>query len=541
MKRLLILILSFISVNIFANYEHNIEKFIESGDSLLNSNNIINAIEAYHLALNTAENNKDSTYLIIVNNKLAKTYERIGDYNKALDYYTKSYAIGINTNNDEGLANTINYMGNLYILNKNYNKAYELFIKSYNIYKKLNDEKGIAATTNNIGEVYRYKGEYDKALEYYEKAIPINKKMNNKQWLAINYENIGSIYHKKGDLELAEKYYFKALDYAESINDIEGISSINNNLGRLFFDEFLLKKSLKFLNKAYDASLKTSSPEYIKNAAKNLSDVYYTMKDYRRAYRYLKIYFQQKEKIKQASDERQMLALETQLALAKKEKENQLLEQQNKNKNLQMIILAVLFVSLLITAVTIISRIKSKHKQDRKVLKANAERIRAEKALAETEIKNIELAKKNLEQELLYKNKELTNFALHIVHKNDFLQLVKTELKKIKSSNKDTNKQIRDVLIKISQTQELENDLKEFQRNVENANKEFFDRLDKRFPDLTQNERRLAALLHIDLSSKEIASLSNISIKGVEMSRYRLRKKLNIDNNISLTEFFKNL
>ncbi len=510
-------------------------------DSLLENNKIVSALDLYKKSLTNYINNKDSIGQFNTYIKMGFLYERISNYNKSVENYYEAYKIAKEQKNKLNLADAYNRLGNLYILDKEYNKAYDYFTKSANIQKELGNQKGIAATYNNIGEVYRYKGEYDKAIEYYQKAIPINTKMDNKQWLAINYENIGTIHHKKGDLKQAYDYYLKALDYAKQINDKIGITSISNNIGRLYYDRYELKKALEYLNIAYNEAFNISSPEYIKDAAKNLSDVYYTMGDYKKAYAYFQIYIRNYDKIKQASESRKISQLETDHRLDKKDKEIQILEQKNENSKLQMYVLILIVVLIIITVLLMYNRIKIKHKKTEELHIVNEQRIEAEKALAETEIKNIELEKEKLQDDLKYKNKELMNFALHIIHKNDFLVNLKDELKLVKSKDINTSKQIREILIKINQSQRLTEELDKFQENVENANKEFFEKLNKSYPDLTPNEKRLAALLRINLSSKEIASLNNISIKAVEMGRYRLRKKLDLATNDGLNDFFRNL
>lgn len=539
---ILFIILAFnLSVLHSQNQLKKSEILLHTGDTLLENNKIINALDTYNKSLKISIKEKDSTNIFYSYIKIGLLYERISNYNKSADNFYKAFNIAKNSNNKANLSDAYNKLGNLYILDKEYDKAFDYFSKSAEIEQKLGNKKGIAATYNNIGEVYRYKGENDKAIEYYKKAVPINIKMGNKQWLAINYENIGTIHHKKGDLKLAYDYYTKALEYAKETNDRTGITSISNNIGRLYFDRYELKKSLKYLKIAYDEAFNISSPEYIKDAAKNLSDVYYTMGEYKKAYAYFQIYIRNHDKIKQASESRIIIQLETDHKLDKKDKEIEILEEKNKNSKLQMYLMILFVIFVIMSSLLMYNRIKIKHKKTKDLLIANKQRIEAEKALTETQIKNIELEKEILQDDLKYKNKELMNFALHIIHKNDFLVNVKDELKSIKSKDINTSKQIRELLIKINQSQKLTEELDQFQENVENANKEFFEKLNASYPDLTPNERRLAALLRINLSSKEIASLNNISIKAVEMGRYRLRKKLDLSTNDGLNEFFRNL
>jgi DNA-binding CsgD family transcriptional regulator len=90
---------------------------------------------------------------------------------------------------------------------------------------------------------------------------------------------------------------------------------------------------------------------------------------------------------------------------------------------------------------------------------------------------------------------------------------------------------------KMSFSQELEN----LYLKAEKVHNDFPARITEKFPDLTEQEKRLTLLLRVGFSSKEISSIMNISPKSVEISRYRLRKKLNIDNKVNLTSFIKNI
>lgn len=540
-KLFVIILISFFYSATANNTDKTVELYLLKGDTFLVNNSPIIALDFYNEALTTSIKKNDKNGIYNSYSKIGMLYEKISNYNKATENYYKSLKIALKEDNKAKIAESYKNLGNVYILLEKYREAYDFFIKSANIEKQRNNLKGIAANYNNIGEVYRFQGKFEKALEYYQKAIDINLQMNNKYWLAINYENVGTIYHKKGNLKLAFSYYTKALEHSKEINDKEGITSISNNIGKLYYDKLDYDNALEYLTISYNVASKLSSPEYIKDAAKNLSDLYYFLNNYKKAYDFFKIYENNEAKIKKASESKKIEQLETDFKLVKKDTEIEILEQKNKNNKLQLYLLVLLVLFIIISVILMYYRITIKHKKTKDLYIANEQRIEAQKTLAETEIKNIELEKSRLEDVLKYKNKELMNFALHIIHKNDLLVNIKNELKIIHPNDSNISKQIRDLLLKVTQSQSLAEELNQFQENVENANKEFFVKLDEVFPDLTPNERRLAAMLRINLSSKEIASLNNISIKAVEMGRYRLRKKLDLTNNHGLSEFFKNL
>ena len=86
-----------------------------------------------------------------------------------------------------------------------------------------------------------------------------------------------------------------------------------------------------------------------------------------------------------------------------------------------------------------------------------------------------------------------------------------------------------------------EEDWKIFQHNFDRIHSGFFHILKERYPELTTTDLRFCSLLCQNMSSKEIATMMNISLKGVEAARYRIRKKMNLDSGVSLTEFLINL
>ncbi len=141
-----------------------------------------------------------------------------------------------------------------------------------------------------------------------------------------------------------------------------------------------------------------------------------------------------------------------------------------------------------------------------------------------------------------FRNTELENFALHIVQKNDFLQDIKSKFKKLRVNASDKNaEEIKDLNLKINQALRLNKELEKFRERVDDVNSHFFNLLSENYPKLTEKEKRLCALLKLNLSSKEIASLNNISEGAVTMARYRLRKKIALTTDESLAEFFQKL
>jgi DNA-binding CsgD family transcriptional regulator len=125
---------------------------------------------------------------------------------------------------------------------------------------------------------------------------------------------------------------------------------------------------------------------------------------------------------------------------------------------------------------------------------------------------------------------------MSLIKKNEFLSNIKEKLKKI-DSDKDLNTVIKIIDKNINNT----NDWELFEEAFNNADKDFLKKIKSKHTSLTSNDLRLCAYLRLNLSSKEIAPLLNISVRSVEVKRYRLRKKMNLEHETSLTGYILEL
>jgi DNA-binding CsgD family transcriptional regulator len=98
-------------------------------------------------------------------------------------------------------------------------------------------------------------------------------------------------------------------------------------------------------------------------------------------------------------------------------------------------------------------------------------------------------------------------------------------------------REIHRIVKMVDQDASLDEDWEQFSKNFDQVHSDFLKRLGDQYPQLSSNDFKLSAYLRMNLSTKEIASLLNISVRGVEASRYRLRKRLGLGTNVNLTEF----
>lgn len=156
--------------------------------------------------------------------------------------------------------------------------------------------------------------------------------------------------------------------------------------------------------------------------------------------------------------------------------------------------------------------------------------------LEKNEKEIIKLQNEKLANDVQFKNKELADASMHLVERNDALAKVKEELQRLYKST-DNNLNIKKAIQFLNDIERNDANWEQFAMHFDEVNNGFLKKLKTRFPVLTNNDLKICAYLQLNLSSKEIAQLANISLRGVEISRYRLRKKLEIPTEQSLIDF----
>lgn len=179
-----------------------------------------------------------------------------------------------------------------------------------------------------------------------------------------------------------------------------------------------------------------------------------------------------------------------------------------------------------------------KKKKDRII---EQQRIAHQTEIEIQEKKIIELEKTQLEADLIFKSKELSGVVMTNIAHQEFLNSLKEEIQQQKLSGQYTRKNLDKLLVLVNNNiVSDEENWSMFQANFDRIHENFFRNLKLQYPDLTSGDLRFCALLRLNLPTKEIAKLLNISTRGVDAARYRLRKKFNLSQEDSLTDFMIN-
>ncbi len=160
--------------------------------------------------------------------------------------------------------------------------------------------------------------------------------------------------------------------------------------------------------------------------------------------------------------------------------------------------------------------------------------------LQKNEKEIIELQNEKLINEVIYKNKELADASMHLVERGDALVKVKDELQQLYKKT-GGNHDVKKVIQLVSDIEKNNSNWEQFSNHFDEVNNGFLNKLKLKFPSLTNTDLKVCAYLQLKLSTKEIAQLMNISVRGVEISRYRLRKKLQLTTEQSINDFLNEI
>lgn len=464
-------------------------------------------------------------------------YSATGNKEKGLEYSLRAKQLNdsklrANPSDPELILQSANIfvgLGNLYFsLNKldeglvNYEAALAEIIKTEGKVPENDLVKQKVGVYNNIAGIYIQHKDFDSAIAYYQNALKLNNTIKNKVYESSITNNLGICYLEKGQYDLADHYLLKSLSVRRELGDRRGEAQSLNNLAKIQYLKGNLNRSTEIFEEAYSVAQEIGNIHSSIISLESLSTLYDTLGNYKQAYRAFKDFktlsdsiFNQETTANIAVLEREYLKTKEQ-EIDQLERENELSEKQRlKTQNLATF--GALFF-LLLTAILIIFLLKGKIKRSK---------LQHEKLKLESE--NHQLETQTLEEALEFKERELTANALFLLKNNELIADIINKLLEAKSTFKQENQKIiQEIILELRENQN-QNIWEEFEAHFVRVHSDFYQRLQEKFSNLTSNELKLCAFLRLNMTTKEISSITHQSVNSIIVARSRLRKKLEID------------
>ena len=179
---------------------------------------------------------------------LGKTYDIVGDYDKAMSIYTSALDQAEDLGNKEAIGDVLGNIGIIHYYRGDTDQTLDYFKRVLEIYEDIGDKANYGFVLNNIGAIHENKGELDQALDYLKRSLAISEELGEKNNAA--YTNIGIIYAKRGDIDQALDYFNRSLEICEEVGDKNAIAGSYANIGLVHNDKGEYDQALDYIKRA---------------------------------------------------------------------------------------------------------------------------------------------------------------------------------------------------------------------------------------------------------------------------------------------------
>lgn len=466
----------------------------------------------------------------------------LGHYAQSLDYHLQASDLFGKEKKAELLAGNLNDIGTLYYYNKQLPMARVQFDKALAIYLQFANNNGMAATYGKIGHLYEKQQRYDSAYYFQQKALTQYKVTGYEPGMAEIYEHLGSICEDLEKYDSASICFQQALVLYERLNDVVSAIEVQNNLGDILRKTGKYAESIVQSRKAAAAAGALNEHYQLSAAYRDIAKAWNLLKRDDSSFYYLELSRKYLLEIYSRENNKQVAFLQVMNDTEKKNAEIEKLKLDHRNT----VILtgAGILVILLLVALgmLVISRQRLKIRNEQTLREQNRQVYEAQNELMQADLVNKQLQEENLKYDLELKAKELSTHTLHIIQKNQLLEELRGKLETmVKEDKRDQKKQLQQLIQQINFSFNNDHYWEDFRHIFEQVHESFFDRLKQCADDLTANDLRLIALLKMNLNSADISTLLGISPDSLRVTRYRLRKKLNLQQGENLSAFIQHL
>ncbi|WP_280672835.1 MULTISPECIES: tetratricopeptide repeat protein [unclassified Dysgonomonas] len=490
-------------------------------------------------ALELAEDRKNLDFKYEIYGKIAELLYRTRNYSFSIDYYFKMLNILDEANEQDKNIDLLKKYTSLYrnigvcmtvtdiqkalsYFNRSLQKAEEIYSKDKS-YSLIHENRLLIY--NNIGAAWIDAANLDSAYYYCNKALNYPVKIDNPAYYASLYNNLGIINWELDNFSTSMGFYRKSLEVRSKLNDLSGMSSVHYNLGLCYFLKSDKNKALEELNMALQMSREGQNIRIEMLSTESLAKIYEQEGDFYQSMKMLQLTNVLKDSIAGKEKINEIAKTELQYLLEKQLRENDLKQRiliaEKEQRTLVTVFIAIFLLFLLFVFFLLYRNQRIKNKKN--LLEQESLSLQNE---------NLELKNQQLKQSLEYKNNELDTHMMYLLKKNEFVTSIIEDVSELKGTDSGQLKSaIKEMKLNIEDSV-----WNEFNVLFQDMHKDFYTRLLNKHPNLSPNEKKLCALIHLNMSSKEISSITFQSVKSIEIARSRLRKKMNLsrEENLSL-------
>ena len=481
--------------------------------------------------------------LFLATNNIGLTYYFMLDYGEALRNFLAAYNIAMEEKDATLEMTVLNNIAILYSKEKNFDKATEYFLKTYNIAKEKNDKIRIGIYGLNLGIVHNEMHELEKAREYLREATAYLQH-DARRLLSAQYSYAQNQFQQGNTAEadqLATKLFATARDSGYRDEQI----TISTLLASVKLKENNLDQALFYAN---EALARSPNLEEKIELHQTLSDIHFKNHAYALALASKDSILRFRDAINIIKNGQQFENSKLKFELLNSKHTLSLNEAQLSSQR-RLLYTALAFIATIIAFFIWLMRIKTVENRQKAVIAERSHKIMAlefeneksQKLLLEEQLKEKETAalleQERLKNEIEIRNRKLSAKALYLSGRNELIDEIITTLSKMPDLSKDSSRHISQLKSYLRTDDEWD----DFSTHFQEVNQGFLNALRQNHSNLTSNDVRFLSYIYMNLNTKEIASLLNITPEGCRKRKERITKKMQLADNTSLFEYLSGL
>ena len=502
-----------------------LERFDLSLESFLNANSFL---------LKDDQDTQIKTYLAENYTHLAKIYSSIKNNETALECIKKSLTISKAIDAYWETGESYEFMFAHYFDEKQYALAQKYIDSAQTMYAKAENVQGIQFLDKYRAEIYLKLNKPDLAIPIYDALLQLDKKDGVAYILTEGYTFLSKAYTNKNKFKLAAKYLDSARVQASISENLSHRISIASQQAKIYKSRKQLSRGILELQTILKNENIDFFQESKKDLYKELSELYALNNDPKNALLSSNEHYRIKDSLRAILQKNKFNVIQSEfnyneLSAKLKARDAQLQVSKTEQKRARDNTYFSFGVLSLIVLFFLISFYRQK--------KLNT--VKRENLMAKQEVLSVK--QEALDTQVAFKNKQITDFAIHISEKNELLEKIKIKLKQVKVIN-DTHKAVvNDTIHFINNDIDQNREKIQLYQQVNQTNDSFRAKIEQLYTNLNDKEKKVATMLRLGQPSKQIALQLGISAASVDNYRYNLRKKMEIPKGHSLKDFINKI
>ncbi len=528
----------------YANVNNNLH-FAGIAYSYRNKGLAYNYLERYDLSLESFLNANSfllkeeqgveiKTYLAENFTDLASIYSSIENNETALECIKKSLSIAKTIDAYWEIGDSYEFMFAHYFEQNQYGLSEKYIDSAQTMFSLVENQEGIKVLDKYRAEIYLKQNKPNLAIKIYDALLQLDKENDIPYILADGYTFLSKAYTAKNNFNLATKYLDSARTQAAISQNVSHLFSIASQQANIYKEKSQLVLGISTLTRILNREDLKPFQESQKDLFKELYELQKLNNDPKNALLSLKKHHKIKDSLRAILQKNKFNVIQSEFNYnelsAKLEARNAQLQVSKAEQELARDKAYFVFCGLGLIVIFFIFSFFRQRKLNN---------IKREGLIAKQEVLSIK--QEALDNQVAFKNKQITDFAIHISEKNELLENIKGRLKGVKVIN-DTHKAVvQDTIYFINNDIDQNEEKIQLYQQVNETNDSFRAKIDQLYSNLNEKEKKVATMLRLGQPSKQIALQLGISAASVDNYRYNLRKKMEIPKGHSLKDFIKKI